>query len=162
MRRVHRTFRERFSYLAIYECRECRVEHPVPRAYQLHFGKSARCPRCGTCRIVRLREPDHIDAAQTGLLNLLERLNGGRLYHCRYCRLQFWDRRRLMSEVAAEERAGASEAESEAAPEVAARVASEVAAEVAAGVAPEVATEVASESAPEAKTAASANEGPDA
>jgi DNA-directed RNA polymerase subunit RPC12/RpoP len=154
MRRVHRTFLERFRYLAIYECRQCHAEDRVPRAHQLHLGNSARCPKCGTYRIVRLREPDRIDAAQTGLLNLLERLNGGRLYHCRYCRLQFWDRRRLLSEVAAEESAGTSETESPAPPEVASEVASQVDSEVA--------SPVASESAPEAKTAAPANEGPDA
>jgi hypothetical protein len=67
------------------------------------MGKSARCPKCGTFRLVRLKEPDHIDKQHTGLLNFLERLAGGRLYHCRYCRVQFFDRRRLASEVAAEE-----------------------------------------------------------
>jgi hypothetical protein len=31
----------------------------------------------------------------TGLLHLFERLAGGRLYHCCFCRLQFYDRRRM-------------------------------------------------------------------
>jgi hypothetical protein len=44
----------------------------------------------------------------TGLLNLVERMAGGRLHHCRYCRIQFWDRRRLASEIAADEAAAAS------------------------------------------------------
>jgi hypothetical protein len=35
-----------------------------------------------------------------GFLNFLERMASGRLHHCRYCRLQFWDRRPLASEVA--------------------------------------------------------------
>jgi hypothetical protein len=47
----------------------------------------------------------------TGLLNLLERMAGGKLYHCRYCRIQFWDRRRLASEVAADEAAALRETE---------------------------------------------------
>jgi hypothetical protein len=34
----------------------------------------------------------------TGFLNFLERRFGGRLYHCRYCRIQFYDRRMLASE----------------------------------------------------------------
>jgi hypothetical protein len=59
---------------------------------------------------VRLKEPDHIDKCHTGLLNLLERMAGGKLYHCRYCRIQFYDRRRLANEVAAEETAQEEEA----------------------------------------------------
>jgi hypothetical protein len=30
-------------------------------------------------------------------LNLLERMCGGGLYHCRFCRLQFYDRRKSMA-----------------------------------------------------------------
>ena len=94
---------ERFSYLAIYECKECHAEDNLPRSFQMHMGKAARCPKCGTYRLVRLKEPDHIDKMHTGLLNFIERLAGGRLFHCRYCRVQFFDRRRLASEVAATE-----------------------------------------------------------
>lgn len=101
LRRVHRTLLERFRFLAIYACRDCHLEEPMPRHFQLHLGVAARCPKCGTFRIVRLKEPDHIDPMHTGFLNMLERMVGGRLYHCRFCRIQFFDRRRLASEVAA-------------------------------------------------------------
>src|SRR5271165_4312448 len=114
MRRVHRTVMERFRYLAIYECRECHGEDNLPRVHQLHLGKSARCPKCGTYRISRLKEPDPIDPMHKGLLNSLERMAGGRRYHCCFCRIQFWDRRRLASEVAAEEADAAVEAAEEA------------------------------------------------
>lgn len=114
MRRVHRTLLERISYLAIYSCKECHAEDNLPRAHQLHRGKAARCPKCGTFRLTRLREPDHIDRMHTGFLNALEKMAGGRLFHCRYCRIQFWDRRRLQSEVAARETAAP---ETEAIPE---------------------------------------------
>src|SRR5664279_559681 len=100
MRRVHRTLVERFSYLAIYECKTCHAEDNLPRAYQLHRGKSARCPKCGTYRLVRLKQPDSIDPMHTGLLNMAERVAGGRLHHCRYCRIQFYDRRLLRDETA--------------------------------------------------------------
>jgi DNA-directed RNA polymerase subunit RPC12/RpoP len=93
---------ERVSFLAIYACKDCQTEDNLPRAHQLHRGKAARCPLCGTYRITRLKEPDSIDKMHTGLLNLLEKMAGGRLHHCRYCRIQFWDRRRLQSEVAAD------------------------------------------------------------
>jgi DNA-directed RNA polymerase subunit RPC12/RpoP len=115
MRRVHRTLLERISYLAIYECKQCHAEDNLPRSHKLHFGKAARCPKCGTFRIVRLKEPDTIDPMHTGLLNLLERMAGGRLHHCRYCRIQFWDRRRLQAEVVAGE--AAEQEETETAPE---------------------------------------------
>ena len=95
MKRTHRTFVERFSYMAIYECPRCQVEEFYPRRYTYHFGENARCPRCGSFRPVRLRERDKIDKMQFGVLNLLERIAGGRLYHCCFCRLQFYDRRPL-------------------------------------------------------------------
>jgi len=105
MRRVHRTLVERLHYLAIYACKDCDTEDNLPRAHRLHFGKAARCPRCGTYRISRLKEPDRIDPMNTSVLNFLEKLFGGKLFHCRYCRIQFFDRRRLASEIAAEETA---------------------------------------------------------
>jgi DNA-directed RNA polymerase subunit RPC12/RpoP len=111
MRRVHRTLMERFSYLAIYSCKDCHAEDNLPRAHQLHRGKAARCPKCGTFRLSRLKEPDRIDPMHTGLLNRLEKMAGGRLFHCRYCRIQFWDRRRLQSEIAAGEATVALETE---------------------------------------------------
>ncbi len=111
MRRVHRTLMERVNFLAIYSCKECQMEDNLPRAHQLHRGKAARCPKCGTFRITRLKEPDHIDPMHTGIWNLVEKMSGGRLHHCRYCRIQFWDRRRLQSEIAADELAPEAEIE---------------------------------------------------
>jgi hypothetical protein len=99
LRRVHRTFLERFSCMAIYACRDCKHEESVPRMYRYHMGPGCRCPRCGTYRVVRLRQRDRIDPMETGLLNLFERLAGGKLYHCRFCRVQFYDRRPLASEL---------------------------------------------------------------
>ena len=98
VRRIHRTFFERFIYMAIYACRDCEAEKAHPRHYMFHFGPHARCPHCGTFRVARLKGPDKIDPLRTGLLNYLERLVGGRLYHCCYCRVQFHDRRMLASE----------------------------------------------------------------
>ena len=98
VRRVHRTFFERFTYMAIYECRECDTEKFYPRRFTLHFGKYCRCPNCGTFRVNRLKAPDKIDKLHTGFLNFLERQFGGRLHHCRFCRIQFYDRRMLASE----------------------------------------------------------------
>jgi hypothetical protein len=102
LKRVHRTFFERFSYMAIYECPKCKNEKFVSRRYRYHLGPSCRCPECGTYRVVRLKQPDKIDRKHGGFLNLLERIaGGGRLFHCRWCRLQFFDRRRLGTAVTA-------------------------------------------------------------
>jgi DNA-directed RNA polymerase subunit RPC12/RpoP len=98
LRRVHRSFWERFQYLAIYACKECRTEEYVTYPYRLHFGPHARCPKCGTHRLSKLREPDRIDPMHASPLNWFERLAGGRLFHCRYCRIQFYDRRQLFAE----------------------------------------------------------------
>jgi hypothetical protein len=82
--------------MAIYECHKCKRQEFVPRRFRYHLGPSCRCPKCGTYRVVRLKHPDKIDGKQTGLLNWLERVaGGGRLFHCRWCRLQFFDRREL-------------------------------------------------------------------
>ncbi len=93
LKRVHRTFLERFSYMAIYQCRRCSREESIPRRFRHHFGKECRCPRCGTYRVSRLKARDKIDPMQTGFLNFLERLAGGTLHYCCFCRLQFYDRR---------------------------------------------------------------------
>ena len=100
LRRVHRTFLERFNYMAIYECQKCDREEFMPRRFRYHFGAACRCPICGTYRVVRLKERDHIDRLHGGFLNLLERLVGGnRLYHCRWCRAQFYDHRKTAVEL---------------------------------------------------------------
>ncbi|MFY9725717.1 MAG: hypothetical protein WB579_24080 [Bryobacteraceae bacterium] len=95
VRRVHRTFLEHFAYLAIFQCAVCEREQHLPRPFRLHLGPHARCPQCATFRVTRLGEPDVVDRMQGGLWNLLERLVHGNLYHCRFCRLQFYDRRPL-------------------------------------------------------------------
>jgi hypothetical protein len=88
--------------MALYECRECKIEESVPRQYRFHFGPTCRCPVCGTFRVVRLKQPDKIDRMHGGFLNLLERWAGrGRLFHCRWCRLHFYDRRELAPKVPA-------------------------------------------------------------
>jgi DNA-directed RNA polymerase subunit RPC12/RpoP len=99
LKRVHRTFFERFVYMAMYECRDCQREDFAPRQYRYHFGPHSRCPECGTYRLVRLKARDHIDPMHSGLLNLFERMAGGRLHHCCFCRIQFYDRRRLAADA---------------------------------------------------------------
>jgi DNA-directed RNA polymerase subunit RPC12/RpoP len=83
--------------MAIYACRECENEEFIPRRYTFHFGEHARCPQCGTFRLTRLRGRDKIDKMASGVWNTLERMAGGVLYHCCFCRVQFYDRRKTVS-----------------------------------------------------------------
>lgn len=88
------------KYLAVYRCPGCNATETAERRYRLHLGESCRCPKCGTYRVTKLKERDHIDKMHTGLLHLLEKLAGGNLYHCCFCRLQFYDRRRMRARAA--------------------------------------------------------------
>jgi hypothetical protein len=83
------------KYLAVYRCPGCHAIEMVEQKYRLHLGESCRCPKCGTFRVTKLKERDHIDKMHTGLLHWLEKLAGGNLYHCCFCRVQFHDRRRM-------------------------------------------------------------------
>jgi hypothetical protein len=85
--------------MGIFECRQCKDVRKVARRYTYHLGKDARCPLCGTYRLRVLAEKDHIDRMYTNLVNLAKRVFGGRLLHCRYCRVQFYDRRPLSEEA---------------------------------------------------------------
>jgi len=86
--------------MAIYECPKCEREEFAPHRFRYHLGTACRCPVCGSYRMVRLKERDRIDQVHGGFLNLVERLVGGsKLYHCRWCRLQFYDRRKLAVEI---------------------------------------------------------------
>jgi hypothetical protein len=100
LHRVHRTLAERFLYMGVFECRQCKEVSRVARRYTYYMGPRARCPLCGTFRLRALMVRDHIDRMLHSPMSMLERIFGGRLYHCRYCRAQFYDRRPLAEESA--------------------------------------------------------------
>ena len=50
----------------------------------------ARCPDCGTTRLAVRRKRDRIDRYAGGLLAWWRRKTGAKLYHCIFCRLQFY------------------------------------------------------------------------
>jgi hypothetical protein len=56
-----------------------------------YFAKATRCPSCGTQRLRRLTVRDGIDSMHRNLFTFTHRLFGARLYHCRFCRIQFYD-----------------------------------------------------------------------
>lgn len=108
LRRVHRTFSERLLYVAVYECRECKLRTPEPRWYALYLGDYPRCPRCGTYRLKRLAARDHIDKMSKSIFSFVQRVFGADLYHCRYCRIQFYDMRACLSPEAKDKVASAA------------------------------------------------------
>ncbi len=71
------------------------------------FSMNCQCPRCGNPNpSIRLKR-DKIDKMLRSPLRFMHRLLGGTLYHCAYCRLQFYDvRKRKESEKSQVKAAG--------------------------------------------------------
>ncbi len=106
LRRVHRTLFERFSYRPSTSARVA-IARSTSRA--VFNTASARMPAARNaaptaCPAERAR-PDRPDAHR--LVNLVERLLGGKLYHCRFCRIQFYDRRARAADGRREQAASA-------------------------------------------------------
>ena len=106
LQRVHRTFAERFFYMGVFTCPQCKDVSRIARRYTYYLGEHTRCPLCGTFRLRMLAEKDHIDRMLKTVMNTWHRMRGGRLYHCRYCRVQFYDTRPLAEETSAKRMAG--------------------------------------------------------
>ena len=107
LRRVHRTLPQKLLYAAMYKCGQCHQRKPEPHWFARHLGDYPRCPHCGTYRLRRLARRDKIDAMEKGFVNLMQRLWGGNLYHCRFCRVQFYDVRKPVAPEIREYPAGA-------------------------------------------------------
>jgi hypothetical protein len=99
--RIHRTFRQKLVYMAIYRCRDCGRLKARQRRFMFYFAKENTCPLCGTRRLRRLNEPDHIDRMHWNLFKPFRRWMDVRIYHCRYCRIQFYDLVRSQAHPAA-------------------------------------------------------------
>lgn len=56
--------------------------------------KAATCPECGGLKIRRI-VLDTVDRVSKTPWNFLQRILGGKLFHCRQCRLQFYDTRKV-------------------------------------------------------------------
>jgi len=94
LRRVRRGFWERFRYRSLYECWQCGERSAERLGLGFYSGPNTRCPNCGTERLSRLRSRDHIDKMYRGPVNFLSWALGGNLYHCTFCRIQFYDVRK--------------------------------------------------------------------
>ncbi len=56
-----------------------------------YFASETFCPFCGTHKLHRLAEPDRIDPLRWNLFSFTRWIFHPYIYHCRYCRIQFYD-----------------------------------------------------------------------
>lgn len=103
-RRVHRTFSERLLYEKAFQCASCGNRQFKRGLLIADFCGFACCPSCGAEKLRIFVDLDPIEPVYKSLLSRLWKLTGGTLYHCRPCRLQFYDFRRSREAVAAIER----------------------------------------------------------
>lgn len=106
LNRVHRSWKERLFFMGVFECRKCNQIQRFPRRYTFYLGENTRCPLCGTYRLRLLAEKDHIDRMLKTPINIFRRITGGKIYHCRFCRVQFYDKRPLAEQTSAKRLAG--------------------------------------------------------
>lgn len=92
---------ERLLYSEVYRCEHCRERVRKSRV-DLRNAHYVKCPRCHSVDLSVLRRRDKIDAMRPGLVNFLSRLAGGKLYHCWFCRLQFYDLRQRFNAATAD------------------------------------------------------------
>jgi hypothetical protein len=92
--RVRRTFREKFVYHSVQKCKKCGKRETRDQWFLFLFGRTSRCPRCGSFRVEKLRGVDHIDPMYRNPLSYLQKWFGGNLHWCPFCRLQFYDVRK--------------------------------------------------------------------
>jgi hypothetical protein len=96
LERLHRTRWQKILFQSMFKCAKCGEPEPVPRKYTFLFGLHARCPSCGTGKLTRMAGRDRIDRMFHNPFSYLQRAFGGKLFHCSYCRLQFYDLRPLV------------------------------------------------------------------
>jgi hypothetical protein len=94
--RRHRKWYQRFVYQQVMQCRKCGIEAQTPREFTLKPTALVQCPRCHTHKVSRRIAPDKIDPVIKSFSSVLQGLLGGRLYHCNFCRIQFYDLRHAM------------------------------------------------------------------
>jgi DNA-directed RNA polymerase subunit RPC12/RpoP len=91
LRRAKRRFLDRFRYVESYRCPGCGTRYHITVVARLQMARFAKCPKCRYQDITPMKRIDKIDKMRGGVFNLIHRMFGGKLYHCWFCRLQFYD-----------------------------------------------------------------------
>lgn len=89
--RTKRNFVQRLYTLAIFKCPRCDQRMYLRRRFFSIFSWYAQCPKCGTRGLSKLKSRDRVDRLNKNPLRLLLAVVRAPLYHCTFCRLQFWD-----------------------------------------------------------------------
>jgi DNA replicative helicase MCM subunit Mcm2 (Cdc46/Mcm family) len=88
---------QRFVYAAVYRCVDC-GQKQARRRSTFTFSRVSLCPRCGTEKLRVRRKRDQIDKMSTSMVSRVQHILGGELHHCEFCRLQFYDFRKVAAD----------------------------------------------------------------
>jgi hypothetical protein len=91
--RSHRRGPEKLIFSQAYRCKDCNRRTCCSYLSTGVFDKYASCPRCGNPVPDRRSRKDKVDSMLHTPLRMLHWMFGGKLYHCIFCRLQFYDAR---------------------------------------------------------------------
>jgi predicted Zn finger-like uncharacterized protein len=89
--RTRRNSFQKLYTLAIFKCPKCDDRFYLRRKFLGIFGRYVQCPKCGTMNLSKFKNIDRIDRVNKNPFRLALSIVGAPLYHCTFCRLQFWD-----------------------------------------------------------------------
>jgi hypothetical protein len=89
--RTHRKFWEKPIYSIVFRCRSCNYRVGANQGFFKQFSRYTFCPRCGNVDVEKRKSRDRIDRVIHTPLSILNALLGGKLYHCVFCRIQYYD-----------------------------------------------------------------------
>jgi hypothetical protein len=89
--RTHRKFWEKPIYSIMFRCRGCDYRVGGKQDYFRQLTLHTLCPRCGNRDVEKRKTRDRIDKVIYSPLSMLNAFLGGRLYHCVFCRIQYYD-----------------------------------------------------------------------
>ncbi len=91
LHRCRRSLLERLLYEAVVRCSGCQRRFTAGQSWTFMFRTYVNCPKCGQTRLDRRRTQDGIDRVYKSPLSWLQRFLFAPIYHCRDCRIQFYD-----------------------------------------------------------------------
>ena len=97
--RVRRNYLQKVYTFAIFKCPKCSNRMYLRRASFGALSRYAQCPQCGTRNLSKLKCIDRVDRMNKNPLRMLLMVVRAPLYHCTFCRLQFWDVRKRASDA---------------------------------------------------------------
>ncbi|MCU1325234.1 MAG: hypothetical protein JWN34_604 [Bryobacterales bacterium] len=97
MRGPRSFFRKLVSH-AVLQCTSCKRQISIRRRWLGIFQRYAECPICSSPTPSRIFSRDRVDAMSRNPLRKLLAIFGCPLYHCIYCRYQFRDWRKRLSD----------------------------------------------------------------